>query len=526
MAAAAAALCVLGFLAFWSLTPPTLASADAAVYAEQIEHGDFTSRPVHLGYYAIGAGWRRLVPVFDDHALNLLSGVAAALTLGLVFLLGRALTGDGPAAACGALALAVHHPFVDNATNAEVYMLQTLFLVLAAALWLRGRALGSGLAFAASALVTPASLLAAPGFALVRPRWRPLVRFGLVVALVLGAVLAPLAGDYLFGGRGLLRSAAEPFALMPALAKEAYETVVGYFAFLPFVAIGAWRLARTPALRRYGLALVALWAAFLFAGEKFGDVPVQLPTYVLLAPVGALGVATLLRAAESAGAPLARFRWALLPAATAMLPAGLVAAARPQARPLQALPAALPALVVLALALALLGALAAARSARRRLPVALVAGACLAVNGWLNVLLVQDHNRRTVEYRELVLASAAAARPDALAIGEWSRGILFNHHLGRPSYDQAWIDPEWLTGGWGPEREREAAARWRSALRDGREVWLLEPHPELASELSARGYALEPFGELVRAEPPAPGDRPAAPTPSAPPAGTRPRSDR
>ncbi len=80
-------------------------------------------------YLLLGNLFERLVP-FGDVALrvNLFSAVMAALTVALVYLAGKLLTGSRAAAAVGALALAAGFTFWSQAIIAEVYATGAAFL--------------------------------------------------------------------------------------------------------------------------------------------------------------------------------------------------------------------------------------------------------------------------------------------------------------------------------------------------------------------------------------------------------------
>ena len=73
------------FAAFASLSTEALINGDAAVYLQQMQNLDFTDRPVHLGYYLLGAGFIRILPGSDDHAINLMNCFLGALSIMLVY---------------------------------------------------------------------------------------------------------------------------------------------------------------------------------------------------------------------------------------------------------------------------------------------------------------------------------------------------------------------------------------------------------------------------------------------------------
>lgn len=479
MAAATAAASLVLF-ARW--VPAGLAHGDAAVYLQQIVRGDLTERTVHIGYFLIGRALLPLLPGGGDYAFNLTSAVFAAATVGLVVLLAFALTGRRLPALGAALFLLTNYLFALNAVHAEVYVVRTFFLVLALGAWLAARPLLAGAALGVAVLVSPSSLFAVPSFVLLAPRWRPLVRLALPALALVAVAVLPVAGDYLFGPRGMLGGVRAPVELGPALLKEGYELTFGVFLFLPLAALGGLALVRDRSLHAYGAALASLWLVSLALGERFGDVPIQLPTYVLAAPLIALGWARL-QAARAA--PLAAGEW-LLAAISALAPIALLAAFRDRLGTLAAVPDAL----VPAAAIAVAGCVAMAAVARRAgridavVPVAMILLG--AINGWLAWSMVADRNRQIDAFRDTVARAARDARPDHVVVGDWSSAVLFEHYLDAGRYDDHWIDG--------------ASPAWRRALEAGREVWLLAPDTEAVEALVRAGHAVERADGIVRAE--------------------------
>lgn len=494
----AAGLLVAAFLAFAGLTPEALPNGDAAVYAQQIARGDYSQRTVHLGYFLLGSLLKPFSSAPSDRALNLLNALLGAGTVALAYLLAMALLRRQAAAVTAGLLAATNYVLVSNAVYAEIYAAQAFFLLLALLLWLKARPVAGGASLAAAALTSPATVFALPAFPLLRPSLRALLRMALATAAVLIVALVPVLEDYLFGGRGLLEAATAPVDLAAALLKEGFEVAVGFSATLPLVVVGAVEVVRRRELRPFGLAVASLGGASFLFGERFGDVPVQLPTYVLLCVAGGLGLVRLEEALDT-GAGLPRTgAWIGGLALGALFPLALLAAARPQVERLAALPASVPWPWAVIVGLAAGSAAALARRRGRLAAVALAAG-LLLVNASLAFLLVRAQSRRLEAYRATVLAAGEVARPGHLVVGEWSRGILYEHYLYRDSYTDRWMDTEWLQGAWGEERQQAAARRWQEALAAGREVWLLSADGGLIPQLEERGYVVRPFGEIFRA---------------------------
>ena len=176
------ALCFgVTFLLFASLSPNALPNGDAAVYLQQIENHDFSSRSVHVGYYLLGVVFTSLLPGPNDYALNLMSGFFGAGTISLIYLMGYSITRSRLAAILASLFLATNYLFVFNAIYAEVYVVHTFFIILAWFLWLFQRPVLTGLSFIVAFLVTPTALFAAPSLIILRPEPRSLAILGATV---------------------------------------------------------------------------------------------------------------------------------------------------------------------------------------------------------------------------------------------------------------------------------------------------------------------------------------------------------
>ncbi len=484
------------FAVFASLAPNAFSNGDDAVYAHQIQSFDLSHRTTHLGYYLLASPLAFLAPAFSDYSLNALSALFGALTITAVALLTRAISGSPAAAVCSGIFLMTNYVFVYNGVFAEVYVSQTFFLVLAFVLLLYERPIAGGFAFGFSTLITPSSLLAAPGFVVLRSKLGPLVRFGAAASCVLALCLSWVIDDYLFGDRGLLKATGGDFDVKAAVLKEGMEVVVGVSAWLPLLLLGARELIARAPLRRFGLALLAIWLfAFVF-GERFGDVPVQLPTYALLGAVVGLGLERL-RSWLRQARPGRRYAGMALFAGAAALPIGLAAAARPLSSTLQRLPGALPAAVAGVL-------VAAAAVTALWLPgrdwAGLFAAAVLALgSGSMAVTLILSQRADNVRYRESVLEAGRIAQPQHLALGSWTKGILYGHYLHAQPYHESWLDVQRLEGLFGETHRAAARERWQAALAAGHEIWFLGHYPAYVAEARQQHYEVEPFGVISRA---------------------------
>ncbi|MCX7012077.1 MAG: hypothetical protein NTW86_05840 [Candidatus Sumerlaeota bacterium] len=374
---------IVSFLFLSAFAPRGLANADAALYAQQIEGLNINDRTIHIGYYLLGIPFTRISPFDVDFSLNLMNALFGALCVGLVPLIAYTLTGRLIPSIAASVALATHCLFVYHSAFAEVYVPQLFFFLLTAQLILRDRPIGAGLAFGCAFLATPSTILAAPFVALLRPRWRSMSFFALSFLALVGAVLFPHVHDFLLEERGLLKAVSAGIGPTGAIKKE-FADLMGFSLFLVFVAAGLIRLALRPDRRLFGAALVCLWLFPFVLGEKWADVPVQLPLYAALAATAGVGLAA----------------WADFPWRRA---------------------------VALGTAVAIFGL-------------------GMAVSGTKSYLYVSSVSAQIDSYRTNVHIIAEAAKPGYVVVGRWSRGIVFEHYLFRRANTGVWINSDWIDG--------------------------------------------------------------------------------
>lgn len=426
----------LAFFAF--LSSNALINGDAALYQQQIVNFDFAQRTVHLGYYLLGSPFIHMLPLPDDYALNLMNCFFGALCSVLIYLTALAITQNHRAALLSVTVLLTNYLFVVNAAYAEVYLPQLFFFLLAIQLVLRERSIPAGVSFALSFLVTPSALFGLPFLLLLQRDRRAMVQLTTTALLLVLPAILPRWDDYYGGGRGILKAVSTGWPIQAALAKEAGELFTSMLCYAPFLLAGVLYIVRTRRLHRFGAALLSLWFCSFIFGEKFGDVPVQLPTYVLLSPVVGLGVIFLLG--------LARKRSAHAVSALYLF-------------------------IILA----------------------------VGITGFFTIRRMAETTRSLNEYRTTVLAIDRSAHPDYLVLGGWSQGILFEHYVLQRSYTGVWINTEWLAGDWGEAMHNKSRAQLERARSSGREMWLLDADPSPLSALSKQGYVIEPFRNFYRA---------------------------
>jgi hypothetical protein len=428
---------LISFALFALLSPDALVNGDAALYAQQIAHVDFAQRTIHLGYYLLGIPFIHLLPLPADYSLNLMNCFFGALSIVLIFTIAGTVSQNLSAAIVAGTLLLTHYLFAYNALYAEVYMPQLCFFLLSLQLVLAKHAFSGGIAFACAFLITPGSLFGLPCLMVVLRNKKPLLYFSAAAFCVITIALTPHLDDYFFGGRGLLKALQSRMSIHQALIKETNEFFSSFLLYVPVLVAGIIKMVTDKRLHRLGVALIILWLTTFLFGERFGDVPAQLPAYALFCLMGGLGFHYLLGLLKGKSPFLTWTAYTLL---------------------------------VL----------------------------CVATTGFLAFRRLEETSRTLIEYRTKVIALNRTAHPDDLVLGEWSQGILFEHYIFQKSYTGVWINTEWLSGDWGQRIQEESRRKLNDALSAGREVWLLDDPSSLVPMLSRLGYALEPFRNYYR----------------------------
>ena len=291
-----ALLFVALLLAHTSLLRPVLQNGDSAVYNQQIEGGDLSGRTTHIGYIALGVVFNRL-PFGTDLNMNVMVLTLGILGLAAVYASARTLSGSRwLALASVVLALGVPSE-LRGMLLSEVDVASASLIALAFACFLHGAPLIAGLVFGLSVLVTPLSGPMLVVFLLtvsVSPSGlkatllghaRKLAIFGAAACLVYLPPVLLHYNDYVYGGRGLMHAARANFTWPERLSRSwgflSREAGWGLAlcaagAVVCLVSSRVWRIGQ-PAL-----ALLVSVVVMALAGERFSDVPVQLPNLLLL----------------------------------------------------------------------------------------------------------------------------------------------------------------------------------------------------------------------------------------------------
>jgi hypothetical protein len=330
--------------------------------------------------------------------------------------------------------------FTSNAVFAEVYGAQLFFFLLSIVLLLYNKPVFAGIFYAVSFLITPSAIF---GLAMLVPfrKERPLlIRFAISALIIIIAIVSPVASDYFIGGRGLLKASRSSLTISAALFKEYREFFSTMLWYVPLLIAGAIEMIRYRRYRDWGLTIFCIWLFTFVAGERFGDVPVQLPSYALMCIMVGLGFHSVINFFHD----------------------------------------------------------------KSRMVTASVYFYLIISVAWSGISSrnqIMSTGARLETYRETVYALKHAAQPDFIAVGPWTEGILFEHYLYGASYTSMWINQEWLSGIWGDAKRVQSREALNRAILSGKEIWLLKQDASLFSALQERGYRINPFLTVFRASP-------------------------
>jgi len=295
------------FVAHARLLRPVLQNGDSAVYNEQIEAGDFSHRVTHFGYFALGGLFNHL-PFGTELNMNVMVLTFGVCGLAGVYFVAQVWSGSRWLA-LGSVPLALGLPSaLRGMLLSEVDIVAASLVVIAYALLLRNRALLAGLTFGLAVLVTPLSgpmllvfvltVAVVPGAfrATVLGQIRRLLKFGLAACLVYLPPILSHYTEYVYGGRGLMLAPRENYSLPERLARSWGFATHEARLVLPLCAVGAVVCLASRRIWRTGQPVIALVSSFFLmaiAGQRFSDVPVQLPNLLLLMALPPVAMAIL-----------------------------------------------------------------------------------------------------------------------------------------------------------------------------------------------------------------------------------------
>lgn len=313
------------------LMGPWLQDGDAAAYNQQIEAHRFDVRTTHIGYIAIGTLFHALSPLSTDTTMNVMTTLVGAAGVVAVAWLAFAL-GASRVLAVLAAALALAGPeYLRGMVLSEVDIVLAAAAISSLALYAWRRPVLAGATYGFAMLCSPLGAWALPWFVCLRTstaadapsRWRDHARQLVIFGVVSLAVYAPVViwhwHDYFYGGRGILHAPRRPLNLLVDVGRSAHFFGAG-LAIAPLMVAGlalAFTRRGSAAQRSLALGVVISVVASALWGERFLDVPVQLPNWLVLACFAAL-VGQLVEAPP---------RWIVVPLAALLMTGAQSAAA-------------------------------------------------------------------------------------------------------------------------------------------------------------------------------------------------------
>jgi len=493
---------LITFALFASLSPNALHNGDAALYAQQVMNHDFSRTTIHLGYFTLGVAFTLPLPIPVDDALNLMNCFFGALSVVLIYLMSLTLFKKQSPALISCLFLIVNFIFVYNSIYTEIYISQTFFLLLSVQFWLRNRPCLTGLSFALAFLISPSTILALPLFILLRPDFRSLLKLCAIAFVISIAALFPHLNDYLYSGSGLLGAVKHRFILKKAVLKESRELFYAFYAAIPFVIAGITGVVTQKRLRIFGAALFSLWLMNFIFGETTGDVPIQLPFYTFLSLVGGFGFTTFFfySVDENRG----KYLWfPLIISLIITFAMAFTAAAGTHAQlSLNTILLFAFAIVLYTITAIILQKTNLRNKHTRSFMIGTILIICTGLNAYLTFNHISDSNKKLIAYRNTMIELNQTADANAIVIGNFSKGVLFEHYNYHSYLTGRWINTEWLfgIGSWGKENQPRAKEQLQDAISSGREIWLLSEDCEpLFPDLEKANYSIKPFKSVYRA---------------------------
>jgi len=325
-----------------------------------------------------------------------------------------------------------------------------------------------------------------------------LLLFCAIVLVIAFAAIFPVYREYFFGARGLLTIALhQAFSLGFVLRREAGEVFFNFFLCIPFVVVGLVELFGQKRFRPLAFALLSLWLASLFLGEKnWNDFPVQYPTYALLCLVGGLGFHLLLRISSNKpyGTTLSAIMLLSLIAVVVLIKVTKTPAQISAFLPVWFLVAIVLCAVLCMLVTKLPGL-------RRIRPQVIIIGAivfAVVTNGFVAFSKLRTINRYHVGYRNAIIEISKVSGPEYVIVGHWSQRILFEHYVFQKSYTPQCIsiDIKALAGGASKEERSEAAKKFNEAVAARRQILVLGNYSGLLQGLQQVGYKIARFGYI------------------------------
>jgi len=185
---------------------------DSLIYADNILRLRFNDISLHVGYYILGYIFHLFLKPLTlniDQTMILMSCFFGSVGIIYAYLLISNLLKNSRITICSTFLLFFSGAYLTYSIGAEVYIIQTVFMLASMYHFLRRHSLAAGALFAIAVLVTPLSIFGAGFFVYFffkrRCRFREFVFFTVAFGIVFLPIFIPFHEEFLWGRRGLLK---------------------------------------------------------------------------------------------------------------------------------------------------------------------------------------------------------------------------------------------------------------------------------------------------------------------------------
>ena len=286
------------------LVNPIIGNGDNAQYLQLIDEARFDTITTHWGYFVLGVAWNWLAPFSTAFNLNLMCLLFGALGVVAGFWIVYRYTRSVWYSVIPAVIAMSMHSYVRGSLMAEVDIVAISLTLMALAAFVHRRAGLAGLLFGVGMTVSPLTSLSLPFFLFLFPRnagetvWKTIGRYirrlmvmGMSAIAVWGPVVAYHYQNYVHGRRGLLKASRLPFDLTAHLERSFSCVEKECWLLMPLLAGSLLVMLFSRRKDSNGnLAWGILFSAIatIAFGERFDDIAVQLPNFIMAGVVAAI----------------------------------------------------------------------------------------------------------------------------------------------------------------------------------------------------------------------------------------------
>jgi hypothetical protein len=286
--------CLYGFFLF----PAMPSVGDAADYGALIRQGEFSIRTVHIGYYLFAYPFVMLghtLGLSTTLSLNLLSATCMALAVAFSNLFYMSLGCHRSVCNLAALIFGTSGIIWYHAEFGELQALLVLQIVVSLYAFLKERPILSAGVYAFALLTSQAAApigLCFLLFAYWKKSWQLLVKFSVACSLMFAIGVAPIAGDYFFGPRGLFPSMGyyQTGPVSKMLLYFAYRLLENHTVWLAPLAVGV--VSSLKEAKPIVVLTLVMWIPHAWVNLKLGHIEygfAWMPLFLMTSLMASLG---------------------------------------------------------------------------------------------------------------------------------------------------------------------------------------------------------------------------------------------